>query len=99
MFIGVVFGGRIGYFLLYSPASWIEDPLTVLCIWEGGMASHGGFAGCFLAMIWIARKHGVDWKSLADVIVTLAPPGFFFGRVANFINGELWERLVMCLGL
>jgi phosphatidylglycerol:prolipoprotein diacylglycerol transferase len=86
-------GGRIGYFLLYSPASFLREPLAVLRIWDGGMSSHGGFIGVCLALIWLVRKHKLEWRSTADILVTLAPPGLFLGRIANFINGELWGKV------
>ena len=91
--IGVMLGGRLGYFLLYSPATFLREPLAVLRVWEGGMSSHGGFAGVCLALVWLVRKHKLAWQSTADILVTLAPPGLFLGRVANFINGELWGRV------
>jgi phosphatidylglycerol:prolipoprotein diacylglycerol transferase len=91
--IGVLVGGRLGYFLLYSPATFVREPLALLRIWDGGMASHGGFVGVCLALIWFVRKHQLPWQPTADVLVTLAPPGLFFGRVANFINGELWGKV------
>lgn len=90
--IGVMLGGRLGYFLLYSPASFLREPLAVLRIWDGGMSSHGGFIGVCLALIWLVRKHKLEWRSTADILVTLAPPGLFLGRIANFINGELWGK-------
>jgi phosphatidylglycerol:prolipoprotein diacylglycerol transferase len=91
--IGVMLGGRLGYFLLYSPATFLQEPLAVLRTWDGGMSSHGGFAGVCLAMLWVVRKHKLAWRSTADILVTLAPPGLFLGRVANFINGELWGKV------
>jgi phosphatidylglycerol:prolipoprotein diacylglycerol transferase len=91
--VGVMAGGRLAYFLLYSPADLIRDPLAVFRVWDGGMASHGGFVGVCLALIWFVRKHKQPWRPVADILVTLAPPGLFFGRVANFINGELWGKV------
>ncbi len=91
--IGVLLGGRLGYFLLYSPAALLHEPLTLLRVWDGGMSSHGGFAGVCLAMLWLVRKHKLAWRSTADILVTLAPPGLFLGRIANFINGELWGKV------
>ena len=61
--------------------------------WDGGMSSHGGFVGVCLALVWLVRKHKLAWRSTADILVTLAPPGLFLGRVANFINGELWGKV------
>lgn len=91
--LGVMLGGRLGYFLLYSPVSFLREPLAVLRIWDGGMSSHGGFIGVCLALIWLVRKHKLEWRSTADILVTLAPPGLFLGRIANFINGELWGKV------
>jgi phosphatidylglycerol:prolipoprotein diacylglycerol transferase len=91
--IGVFVGGRLGYFLLYSPMTLLREPWAVLRVWEGGMSSHGGFIGVCLAMTWLVRKHQLAWRPVADILVTLAPPGLFLGRIANFINGELWGRV------
>ena len=91
--VGVLVGGRFGYFLLYSPATLLREPWALFRIWDGGMASHGGFMGVCLALIWFVRKHRLPWRPTADVLVTLAPPGLLFGRLANFINGELWGKV------
>ena len=93
--IGVLVGGRVGYCLFYEPALLIdfqaEFPFWgVLAIHEGGMASHGGMIGCFVAMILFAARSGISWLHLLDVTAFVAPPGLFFGRLANFVNGELW---------
>jgi phosphatidylglycerol:prolipoprotein diacylglycerol transferase len=93
VFIGVMAGGRLGYFLLYSPMTLLRKPLALFRVWDGGMASHGGFAGVCLALVWFVRKQKLPWRPVADILVTLAPPGLFFGRVANFINGELWGKV------
>lgn len=90
---GVILGGRIGYFLLYQPAIFVHDPLMLVRVWEGGMASHGGFAGVVVALWWFTRKRETGLLQIADLIVTVAPVGLFFGRVANFINGELWGKV------
>ncbi len=90
--VGVVVGGRLGYFLLYEPAAFARNPLVFFKFWEGGMASHGGFAGVTLAILWGARRCGVPALRLGDLVATTVPPGLFFGRVANFINGELWGK-------
>ncbi|HLS27594.1 MAG TPA: prolipoprotein diacylglyceryl transferase [Opitutales bacterium] len=91
--IGVLAGGRIGYFLFYDFAAFRADPLVLFRVWEGGMASHGGFIGVALAILWIARTQRMPVLQLADLLVTVAPPGIFFGRIANFINGELWGKI------
>ena len=89
---GVIVGGRLGYFLLYQTGTFLSDPLVLVRVWEGGMASHGGFLGVVVALWWFARKHGTGMLPVADLVVTTAPLGLFFGRVANFINGELWGK-------
>lgn len=91
--VGVLAGGRLGYFLLYSPMTLLREPLALFRVWDGGMSSHGGFVGVCLALVWLVRKQKLAWRPVADVLVTLAPPGLFFGRLANFINGELWGKV------
>lgn len=91
--LGVIVGGRIGYMLLYDLDTLLRQPLQTLRVDQGGMASHGGFVGVFLAMIWFAKKYNQDFLKLSDMVVTLAPLGLCFGRIANFINGELWGRV------
>jgi phosphatidylglycerol---prolipoprotein diacylglyceryl transferase len=90
---GVILGGRLGYFLLYQPEVFRTDPLMLVRVWEGGMASHGGFAGVVVALWWFTRRREPGLLRTADLIVTVAPVGLFFGRMANFINGELWGKL------
>ena len=91
--IGVIAGGRIGYMLLYDLSAFLRNPFLLLRVDQGGMSSHGGFIGVFLAVVWFAGKYKYSFLKLGDVIVTLAPLGLFFGRIANFINGELWGRV------
>ena len=93
--IGVIVGGRLGEFLLYYPDRLIKDPLAFFRVWEGGMASHGGFAGVALALWWFARSHRLPFGHLADVVASVTSIGLLFGRVANFINGELWGKPTM----
>ena len=88
----MLIGGRVGYLLLYQGDKFLEDPLTLVRVWEGGMASHGGFLGVFIATLWYAKKSGQNVKPIGDLIVSVVPPGLFFGRIANFINGELWGK-------
>jgi len=90
--VGVMVGGRLGYFLLYQPALLFSEPLALLRVWEGGMASHGGFAGVVLATLWFARRHRIAFLHLGDLVASVAAAGLLFGRVANFINGELWGK-------
>lgn len=89
---GVMLGGRIGSFLLYHPEDLVHDPLSFFRVWEGGMASHGGFIGVAVAIALFSRSTKIPFLRLCDLIVTVAPAGLFFGRVANFINGELWGK-------
>ena len=88
--IGIVAGGRIGHILFYDFARIAADPISALRIWEGGMSFHGGLIGVTIAMIIFARRHSVPIFSLIDVVAASVPFGLFFGRIANFINGELW---------
>ena len=92
IFIGALAGGRLGFMLLYDLESFLRNPLLFFRVDQGGMASHGGIAGVILALGWFARKHG-RFLELGDAIATVAPIGLFFGRIANFINGELWGRV------
>jgi len=90
--LGVMIGGRLGSFLLYHPDQLIHDPLSFFRVWEGGMASHGGMIGVALALAWFARVQKIPFLHLADLIASTAPAGLLFGRIANFINGELWGK-------
>lgn len=91
--VGVMLGGRLGYFLFYQFDVVRHDPLALLRVWEGGMSSHGGFLGVTAALWWFARKSGLPLLHLGDLIASTAPIGLFFGRIANFINGELWGKV------
>lgn len=96
--LGVILGGRLGYVLFYmlpdhaSRARIAEDPLTIIRIWDGGMAFHGGLLGVILAAWWFCREHKIALLGLGDLAAAATPIGLFFGRIANFINGELWGR-------
>jgi len=91
--VGVVLGGRIGSYILYDGwRTFGTDPLAILRVWEGGMASHGGMIGVILAIAWFARSAKIPFLHLADLVASTAPAGIFFGRIANFINGELWGK-------
>ena len=90
---GVVLGGRVGYILLYGLSEYRDTPWEALKLWKGGMASHGGIAGIALFCLWYARKHKISWTGIGDTIVCAAPLGVCFGRLANFINGELFGRV------
>ena len=91
--LGIVLGGRIGYILFYDMPAVIESPIRAIQIWNGGMSFHGGITGTTLAMILFARKNNIPIWSLFDIVAGVVPIGLFFGRIANFINGELWGRL------
>ena len=88
--VGIVAGGRIGSILFYDFDRVLADPLSALRVWEGGMSFHGGLLGVVIAMALFARTHRVPVWSLIDVVAASVPFGLFFGRIANFINGELW---------
>ncbi len=90
--LGVILGGRFGYVLFYKASYYSTHPLEVFALWQGGMSFHGGFLGVLVAMAWFARKHNLHWLQLTDFIAPLVPPGLAFGRLGNFINGELWGR-------
>jgi phosphatidylglycerol:prolipoprotein diacylglycerol transferase len=90
--LGVLIGGRMGYALLYQGSKFLNDPLVILRVWEGGMSSHGGFIGVCIATLWYARQSKQSPFPIGDLIVSIVPPGLFFGRIANFINGELWGK-------
>lgn len=90
--LGIVGGGRFGYVLFYDPAGYLADPLSIIRIWDGGMSFHGGMLGVLVAMIWFGRSKNIPVSALVDVVSSVAPIGLFFGRIANFINAELWGR-------
>ena len=90
--LGVILGGRLGEVLFYNPGYYFAHPLKILAVWEGGMSFHGGFLGVLVAMAWFARQQNIRWLQLMDFIAPLVPPGLAFGRIGNFINGELWGR-------
>lgn len=91
--LGIILGGRLGYMLFYIPFEWLDEPLRFFKIWEGGMSFHGGLLGCTAALWWTARKQSWPPLALFDLIACAAPLGLFFGRIANFINGELYGRI------
>jgi phosphatidylglycerol:prolipoprotein diacylglycerol transferase len=90
--LGIILGGRLGYVLFYNPAYFAAHPLETVQLWKGGMSFHGGFLGCVIAVILFARRRGIPILSLGDITCAVAPIGLFLGRIANFINGELWGR-------
>ncbi|CAN0442025.1 unnamed protein product, partial [Phaeothamnion confervicola] len=90
--LGIILGGRIGYVLFYNPAHFLANPMEAIQVWKGGMSFHGGFAGCVVAVIAFAMHRGISILSLGDMTTAVAPIGLLLGRLANFINGELWGR-------
>jgi phosphatidylglycerol---prolipoprotein diacylglyceryl transferase len=91
--LGIILGGRIGYVLFYNAPYFAEHPAEIVQLWKGGMSFHGGFLGCVAAVVLFAWRRGIPWLSLGDVTCAVAPIGLFLGRLANFINAELWGRV------
>jgi phosphatidylglycerol:prolipoprotein diacylglycerol transferase len=90
--VGIIVGGRAGYVLFYNPAYFIQHPADIFQLWNGGMSFHGGFLGCVAAVMLFARKNDISILSLGDITTAVGPIGLFLGRLANFINSELWGR-------
>jgi len=90
--IGVILGGRLGYVLFYQPGYYAQNPGQILQVWSGGMAFHGGLAGVIVAGLVFCRRHAVPPLQLADAMALVAPIGIGLGRLANFVNAELWGR-------
>jgi phosphatidylglycerol:prolipoprotein diacylglycerol transferase len=90
--LGILLGGRLGYVLFYRPSFYLENPVEILQLWDGGMSFHGGVIGVSLGILYMARKHGLQWLRIHDYVACCVPFGLFFGRLANFVNGELWGR-------
>lgn len=91
--LGVILGGRIGYILFYDFAHYIEEPLAILKVWQGGMSFHGGLIGVAIAMLLFAKKTQQSVFEVADFVAPMVPFGLFFGRIGNYINGELWGKV------
>jgi phosphatidylglycerol:prolipoprotein diacylglycerol transferase len=90
--LGIIVGGRLGYVFFYKPSMYLADPAEIVKLWHGGMSFHGGLIGVSTAIFFFARKRGIPVLALSDVVASVGPIGLFFGRIANFINGELWGR-------
>lgn len=90
--LGIILGGRLGYVIFYNPFYFAAHPLEIFQLWKGGMSFHGGFIGCVVAVILFGLKRGIPVLSLGDITCAVGPIGLFLGRIANFINSELWGR-------
>ena len=90
--LGVILGGRLGYVLFYRPMDYLRNPIEIPQLWDGGMSFHGGVIGVSLGILYLARKNGLAWLRIHDYVACCVPFGLFFGRLANFVNGELWGR-------
>ena len=88
--LGVILGGRLGYVIFYKPITYLHHPVEIVKLWDGGMSFHGGVIGVSLGILWMARKHKLDWLRIHDYVACCVPFGLFFGRLANFVNQELW---------
>ena len=91
--IGVILGGRIGYLLFYQTTTILTNPINILFIWKGGMSFHGGLIGIIISIFLFSKKYSIDFFQLSDLVSSVAPIGLFFGRLANFINVELYGRV------
>jgi phosphatidylglycerol:prolipoprotein diacylglycerol transferase len=91
--LGIIIGGRLGYVLFYRPLDYLADPVQILRMWDGGMSFHGGVIGTSLAILYLARRNKLDWLRIHDYVACCVPFGLFFGRIANFVNGELWGKV------
>ena len=90
--LGVILGGRLGFVVFYQPAYYLQNPVEILQVWQGGMSFHGGLLGVVVACIVFSWRRGIPWLSVADVLCMATPAGLLLGRIANFINAELWGR-------
>jgi phosphatidylglycerol:prolipoprotein diacylglycerol transferase len=93
--LGIILGGRIGYVLFYNLPFYLSHPLDILKLWDGGMSFHGGVIGTSLGILYLARKEGLPWLRIHDYVACCVPFGLFFGRLANFVNQELWGAVTM----
>ncbi len=93
LILGVILGGRLGYVLIYNPGYYLAHPLEIPATWSGGMSFHGGCMGALLAGYWYCRRNNLDYWKAVDLYIAAVPIGLFFGRLGNFINGELYGRV------
>ena len=91
--VGIIFGAKIGYLVFYSPSSLLQNPLIIFALWQGGMSFHGGAIGVILAIIIYSFAKKISLLELGDIICSVVPIGLFFGRIANYINSELWGKV------
>ncbi len=91
--LGIIIGGRLGYVLLYNPVKYFSDPVIILKTYEGGMSFHGGMIGLIMSSYFFCYKHKIKFLLLTDILAAISPIGLFLGRIANFINGELYGRI------
>jgi len=91
--LGIILGGRLAYVIFYDPGPMLHDPIKILQLWQGGMSFHGGAFGVVIATWWLARRNGLSMLRFLDYVACCGPFGLFFGRLANFVNGELWGRV------
>jgi phosphatidylglycerol:prolipoprotein diacylglycerol transferase len=90
--LGIILGGRLGYVVFYAPGVYYHHPLDIVKLWDGGMSFHGGVIGTSLGILYLAWRQKLNWLRIHDYVACCVPFGLFFGRVANFANGELWGR-------
>ncbi|GAB5467836.1 MAG: prolipoprotein diacylglyceryl transferase [Rhodospirillales bacterium] len=91
--LGILIGGRLGLVIFYQPSYFLANPLDIFKVWQGGMSFHGGFLGVIAALFYVAWRHKLAFFKLSDLVAAAAPIGIFLGRIANFVNGELWGRV------
>lgn len=91
--LGIIIGGRLAYVIFYNLPYFIEDPVAIIRLWDGGMSFHGGVIGVGVAILWFCHKHKLAWLRVADYVACVVPIGLGLGRLANFVNGELWGRV------
>ena len=94
--LGIILGGRVGYVLFYNLSYYLQNPIDILKLWDGGMSFHGGVIGTTLGIIYLARREKLPWLRIHDYVACCVPFGLLFGRLANFVNHELWGAANQC---